>query len=88
VFVGTHGDRTVRAFAKDTGRIVWEHQLPAHPEGMPAVYEVGGRQHVAFFASTPQGGREASAQGYYVFALPERIAPASRPHASGGRIGE
>ena len=69
VFAGSHGDRTVRAFAKDTGRILWEHQLPAHPEGMPAVYESAGRQYVAFFASTPQGGAEASAQGYYVFAL-------------------
>jgi quinoprotein glucose dehydrogenase len=70
VFAGSYGDRTVRAFAKDTGRVLWEHQLPARPEGMPAVYQVGGRQYVAFFASTPQGGGESAAQGYYVFALP------------------
>jgi quinoprotein glucose dehydrogenase len=70
VFVGTHGDRTVRAFAKDTGKILWERQLPAGPEGMPAVYQAGGRQFVAFFASTPQGGASAGEQGYYVFALP------------------
>jgi quinoprotein glucose dehydrogenase len=77
VFVGSYGDRTVRAFAKDTGRVVWEHRLPAHPEGMPAVYEAGGRQYVAFFASTPQGGAEASSQGYYVFALPRHAGAAT-----------
>ena len=88
VFVGSNGDRTVRAFAKDTGRVLWEHTLPASPEGMPAVYEVGGRQYVAFFASTPQGGGEASAQGYYVFALPPRAAEASRLPASRRRVGE
>jgi quinoprotein glucose dehydrogenase len=70
VFVGTFGDRTVRAFAKETGEILWERELPAGPEGMPAVYEAAGRQFVAFFASTPQGGDEAEAQGYYMFALP------------------
>lgn len=74
LFVGTHGDKTVRAFAKDTGKILWEHELPAGPEGMPAVYEAGGRQHVAFFASTSQGGEHAGAQGYYVFALPATTA--------------
>jgi quinoprotein glucose dehydrogenase len=88
VFAGSYGDRTVRAFAKDTGRIVWEHQLPAHPEGMPAVYESGGRQYVAFFASTPQGGGEAPAQGYYVFALPTLKAETSRLPASRGGMTE
>jgi quinoprotein glucose dehydrogenase len=78
IFVGTYGDRTVRAFAKDTGRILWEHELPAGPEGMPAVYEADGRQHVAFFASTSQGGEEAGAQGYYVFALPRATESARR----------
>jgi len=39
---------------------------------MPAVYEVKGRQFIAFFASVAQDGKEGSveAQGYYVFALP------------------
>ena len=69
IFAGSHGDRTVRAFAKDTGKVLWEHVLPAAPDGLPAVYEVRGRQHVAFFASAPQGAEGASAQGYYVFAL-------------------
>ena len=80
IFVGTNGDGYVRAFDKDTGRILWEHDLNANPEGLPSVYEVGGRQYVAFCASyyasldpsnisTFQGKVEN--QGYYVFALPK-----------------
>jgi quinoprotein glucose dehydrogenase len=88
VFAGSNGDRTIRAFAKDTGRVLWEHQLPARPEGMPAVYEVGGRQFVAFFASAPQGGAEASAQGYYVFALPASTTQTARLGTSRRRMAE
>ena len=59
--------------------------MPAGPEGIPAVYEVNGREYLAFSARPslkhlgPGGERatvEASpeapqTQGYYVFALPE-----------------
>jgi quinoprotein glucose dehydrogenase len=79
IFVGTNADGTVRAFDKDTGHVLWQRELDANPEGMAAVYEVGGRQYVVFCAShygdlAPGNiaifpGR-ADAQGYYVFALP------------------
>jgi len=83
IFVGSSGDRTLHAYDKDTGKILWEHQLEANPEGLASVYEVGGREYVAFCASgsagpnSPPGERisfvmgKASAQGYYVFALPK-----------------
>jgi quinoprotein glucose dehydrogenase len=59
--------------------------MPAGPEGIPAVYEVNGREYLAFSARPslkhlgPGGERatvEASpgapeTQGFYVFALPE-----------------
>ena len=79
--MGTFPDRTLRAFDKDTGAVLWEKEVEANPEGVPAVYEAGGRQYVMFCAS----GRLANsapgesfawkagkpeAQGYYVFALP------------------
>ena len=62
--------------------MLWERELEANPEGIPAVYEVGGRQYVAFAvgASWGTGGdpvwRNAfhrkqgkiEAQGYHVFA--------------------
>lgn len=61
---------------KDTGKILWESELEGNPDGIPAVYEVGGRRYVAFYAAG--GGRDGivmkaskpEAQGYYVFALP------------------
>jgi quinoprotein glucose dehydrogenase len=43
IFVGTNGDGYVRAFDKDSGKILWEYDLNANPEGIPAVYEVNGR---------------------------------------------
>jgi quinoprotein glucose dehydrogenase len=81
IFVGTNGDGYVRAFDKDDGRILWEHDLNSNPEGIPSVYELNGRQYVAFCASfyanldsenisTFQGKIEN--QGYYVFALPQK----------------
>ena len=35
IFVGTNGDGYVRAFDKDTGKVLWEHDLNANPEGLP-----------------------------------------------------
>ena len=79
VFIGNNADGYVRAFDKDTGKLLWERALEANPEGIPAVFEAGGRQYVAFCASyypeVPEGNiaifpGKAEAQGYYVFALP------------------
>ncbi len=64
IFVGSNGDRYVHAFDKDNGKIIWESKIDASPDGIPAVYQVGGRQYVAFYAA---GGK----QGYYIFALPK-----------------
>ena len=68
IFMGTARDKTLHAFDKETGKTLWEKEMPANPESVPAIYQVGGRQYVAFFLSS--GGRN-SAQGYYVFALPK-----------------
>jgi quinoprotein glucose dehydrogenase len=85
VFVANSQDRTIRAFDRDTGKVLWSHELEANPEGIPAVYEVAGRQYVALAAGASWGTgtdpvwRDAfhrkkgslDAQGYHVFALPE-----------------
>jgi quinoprotein glucose dehydrogenase len=76
-------DRFVRAYDKDTGRVIWERELDANPEGIPAVYQVNGRQFIAFAvgASWGTGGDpvwrnplhrrqgKIEAQGYHVYAL-------------------
>jgi quinoprotein glucose dehydrogenase len=82
VFMGTLGDATFRAFDKDNGKVLWEKKMESNPEGLPAIYEVGGREYVAFFLHThgepsTAGPGKPEAQGYYVFALPEKT-PASK----------
>jgi quinoprotein glucose dehydrogenase len=83
VFIANSQDRFVRAYDTNDGRVLWERELDANPEGIPAVFEVGGRQYVAFAAGASWGTgsdpvwRNAlhrkpgkiEAQGYHVFAL-------------------
>jgi quinoprotein glucose dehydrogenase len=84
VFVANSQDRFLRAYDTATGRVLWEHELDANPEGIPAVYEIAGRQYVAFAAGASWGTGgdpvwrnplhrkpgSMAAQGYHVFALP------------------
>jgi quinoprotein glucose dehydrogenase len=85
VFIANDQDRRLRAYDTSDGALLWEHEIPANPEGIPAIYAVGGRQYIAFPAGASWGTgadpvwrnafhrkpSEPSAQGYYVFALPE-----------------
>jgi len=84
VFLANSQDRMLRAYDKDTGAVLWAHELDANPEGIPAVYELNGRQYIVFAAGASWGtgadpiwrnpfhrkqGR-IEAQGYHAFALP------------------
>jgi hypothetical protein len=89
VFLPNSQDRMLRAFDKDTGAVLWAHELQANPEGIPAIYEVRGRQYIAFAAGASWGTGgdpvwknpfhrkegKIEAQGYHVFALPARRDP-------------
>jgi quinoprotein glucose dehydrogenase len=75
LFVGTSSDRKFRAYDADTGRVLWSYDLPAAQEGVPAVYQVGGKQYVAIavggnglFSQSLQLP-EAGPGQYMVFAL-------------------
>lgn len=46
IFSGTKSDSKLRAYDKDTGKVLWETTVASGPEGIPSVYEVGGRQYV------------------------------------------
>ncbi len=84
VIVANSQDKTIRAFDEKTGAILWSKDLPANPEGIPAIYEVNGREYIAFAAGASWGTggdpvwknafhrkpSKIEAQGYYVFALP------------------
>jgi quinoprotein glucose dehydrogenase len=82
LFVGTSSDRKLRAYDQDTGRVLWSREVPSAVEGVPAVYEVDGREYVAVCVAggaglfAPRGGvglpTPPGAGQYMVFALPKR----------------
>src|SRR5690625_3182592 len=79
----TAKDGKVRAFDADNGEELWSAQLPTGTEGIPAMYEVDGKNYLVVTSTTPlrwgtgeQDYDEASIEekpqgGYVVFSLPE-----------------
>ena len=55
VFVATASDRTLRAFDRDNGKVIWKTDLPSGSEGVPASYLAGGRQFVVFPVASGTG---------------------------------
>jgi glucose dehydrogenase len=53
VFLATGPERKVRAYDRETGRELWVHDLPNGAEGMPATYEVNGRQFLVLPVAQP-----------------------------------
>jgi quinoprotein glucose dehydrogenase len=83
VFAPSQSDKTLYAYDAQTGKTLWVKRLPAAPEGVPAVYEVDGREYIVMCARDTEvprlrPGQPAPApdpnkkvvQGYYAFALP------------------
>ncbi len=50
IFAGTR-DRKVRALDAGTGKVLWSYQVDAGLEGMPAIYEMNGKEYVVFCAA-------------------------------------
>jgi quinoprotein glucose dehydrogenase len=71
VFIAATPDEKIRAFDKVTGRVLWEHRLPAAGYATPSVYQINGRQFVVIAAGG--GGKLGTPYGDAVmaFALPE-----------------
>ena len=58
----TAKDGAVRAYDANTGKVLWTGRLPRGAEGLPAMYQVDGRQYLVVTASTNLTfGREARA---------------------------
>jgi glucose dehydrogenase len=70
IFVAATPDEKIRAFEKQSGRVLWEHNLPAAGYATPSIYMIGGRQYVAIAAGG--GGKNATRSGDSIiaFALP------------------
>tara|TARA_R110001592_G_scaffold6045_22_gene32906 strand:- start:17305 stop:19269 length:1965 start_codon:yes stop_codon:yes gene_type:complete len=50
VFIGATMDRRFRAFSADSGKVLWQHDLPADAVASPMTYRRGGRQYVVIAA--------------------------------------
>jgi quinoprotein glucose dehydrogenase len=73
VFIGaTNYDRKMRAFDKDTGKLLWEFVMVNSGNATPITYEVNGKQFVVIAAfGGYAGARAGTAKGAFVaFSLP------------------
>jgi quinoprotein glucose dehydrogenase len=84
LFVATASDKTVRAYDRETGKIVWSKDLPTGSEGVPATYEVAGRQFIVFPVAAGAGLFPARFGGP---APAPAAAPANGPEAQAARGG-
>ncbi len=78
IFIGATKDEKFRAFDKDTGRVLWEVDLPAGGYATPATYSVDGRQYVVIAAGGGKMGTK-SGDAYVAFALPREGAARASP---------
>jgi quinoprotein glucose dehydrogenase len=79
LFVNTK-DGKIRAYDADNGKVLWSAPLPAGTEGLPAMYEVHGRQYLVVPSAAPQAsgrqqygapGASTAGRAYVTFALPK-----------------
>lgn len=70
VFIGASLDDHLRAFATDSGKLLWDVKLPAGGQATPMTYSINGRQYVVIAAG---GYKDASTRGDYLiaYALPQ-----------------
>lgn len=71
VFIGATHDEKFRAFDKDTGKILWEYDLPAAGDAFPATYEIEGLQYVIIPATGGSRVGTNSSDAFVAFSLPD-----------------
>ena len=71
IFIAATPDEKIRAFDKYTGKVLWEHKLPAGGYATPSTYQINGRQYIVIAAGG--GGKLGTKHGDSIlgFALPE-----------------
>jgi quinoprotein glucose dehydrogenase len=70
VFIGGTKDERFHAFDKQSGKLLWEHPLPAGGYATPATYMVGGRQFVVIAAGGAGKLGTKAGDAFVAFALP------------------
>jgi len=69
IFIGATADETIRAFDKDSGRVLWQARLPFGGNATPSTYMVNGRQYVVISAGGAKSNRP-SGGSIVAFRLP------------------
>lgn len=69
IFIAATRDEKFRAFDKETGKILFEYQLPSAGYATPSVYQVDGKQYVVIACGGGKMGTK-SGDSYVAFALP------------------
>lgn len=78
VFAATTSDRKIRAYDEETGKLVWEKDTPTGSDGVPAAYEVNGREYLVFCVAggngemAPRTLPPPGENAYVVYALPAK----------------
>jgi quinoprotein glucose dehydrogenase len=85
VFFATGSDHRLRAYDRDNGREVWSMELLAASEGMPATYEIRGRQFIVVPVAAGTGLFAARFGG--PFDSPRGALAQDRPGPAGGASG-
>jgi quinoprotein glucose dehydrogenase len=70
VFVAATKDERIHAFDKRTGKLLWEHPLPAGGYATPSTYMVNGRQYVIIAAGGAGKMETKAGDAFVAFALP------------------
>ena len=71
VFIGaTNFDRKLRAFDKDTGKLLWQYTMDFAGNATPATYMVDGKQYVVIAISNARNPKAPQGAKYIAFALP------------------
>jgi quinoprotein glucose dehydrogenase len=70
IFVAATADEKIRAFEKHSGRVLWEHQLPAGGYATPTIYMIDGRQYVVIAAGGSGKNATKAGDSIVAFALP------------------
>jgi quinoprotein glucose dehydrogenase len=70
VFIGSTGDRYLRAFDAQSGAELWQGRLPTTTQATPMTYEWQGRQYVVIAAGGRQEAGSSMGDSVMAFALP------------------
>ncbi len=70
LFIAATKDGMLRAFDKNTGRLLWQTKLPAPGFATPATYRVNGKQYIVIAAGGTKLGTQKG-DSYVAFALPD-----------------